>query len=185
MRYFIWKLEFFSNILSALVGPLPSIKRSLCFLQNRFISCRSKVIYFKRNQISQSYGKNVPLWKFTIMEFPKVLGGIYWPKSFQIWYIFKILSKNKFLKKCLRGSQILTLPSCLSFCRSIHWRRSMKKPFFKVSQYSQENTYVAGSVLENTCDLFYRCFPVNIVKFFRTPILKNICKRFLHNYPTC
>ena len=39
--------------------------------------------------------------------------------------------------------------------------------FFKILQYLQENTYKRR--------LQHRCFSVNILKFLRTPILKNIC----------
>ena len=45
--------------------------------------------------------------------------------------------------------------------KSSHWRFSIKIPFLKIFQYSQENTYV---------------------KFLRTPILKNICIRLLLNW---
>ena len=83
------------------IGLLPSIKRSLYFLQNQFISCRSKVIRFKRNQIWQTYGKNVRFWKSAIWKFPKLSGVTCWLKFFKIWYIFEILSQNKFLKKWL------------------------------------------------------------------------------------
>ena len=41
----------------------------------------------------------------------------------------------------------------------------LKKVFLKIPQYLQENT----------------CFHVNIEKFLRTPILKNICERLLLN----
>ena len=47
---------------------------------------------------------------------------------------------------------------------SSHQRRSMKKLLLNVSQYSQKKI------------LHHRCFPVNIPKFLRTPILKSICE---------
>ena len=62
----------------------------------------------------------------------------------------------------------------------------MKKLSLKISQYSQENTCVgvsfnklAGPQADNFIKkrLQYRCFPLNITKFFRTLILKSICER--------
>ena len=50
---------------------------------------------------------------------------------------------------------------------------SVKKLFLKFSQISQQNTCVGVSRLQ------HRCFPINIVKFLRKPILKNICERLL------
>ena len=67
-------------------------------------------------------------------------------------------------------------------------KRSTKKLFLKVLQYSQENSYVgisflikmqvfrASALLEETQT---QVFFANIEKFLRTPILKNICKRLL------
>ena len=55
----------------------------------------------------------------------------------------------------------------------------MKKVFLKISQSSQENTYVGVSSLKKAADIRpaillkkwvrHRCFPVNFVKFSRTP----------------
>ena len=46
-----------------------------------------------------------------------------------------------------------------------------------------ESLFIRAAGLK-TCNfiknrLKHRCFPVNIVKFLRTPILKNICKRLV------
>ena len=63
---------------------------------------------------------------------------------------------------------------------SSHRRCSVKNLFFKISQYSQENACVGLSSLIKSFmkkRLQHRCFPVNIAKFLRTPILKNICER--------
>ena len=70
---------------------------------------------------------------------------------------------------------------------------SVKKVFLKNSQNSQENTCtrisfnkVAGLRPANVLQrLFRRCFPINFVKFFRTPFLKKhlwwlLLKRCLH-----
>ena len=55
------------------------------------------------------------------------------------------------------------------------------KVFLKISQYSYENTCVRVS---KVCKFIQKrlqqsCFHVNIVKFLRAPILKNICERLL------
>ena len=62
-----------------------------------------------------------------------------------------------------------------------------KKLFLKIWQYSQETGL--ESILNNAAGfqacsvikkrLQRRCFPVNIAKFLRTPILKNICERLI------
>ena len=57
----------------------------------------------------------------------------------------------------------------------------MKKPFLKIWQYSRETPVLESSFRPAT--LLKRdsntVFPVNIGKFLRTPILKNICERLL------
>ena len=52
-----------------------------------------------------------------------------------------------------------------------------KKLLLKISQYSQENTCVEASFIKRRFQR--RCFPVNIAKCLRTPILKNNCKWLL------
>ena len=62
--------------------------------------------------------------------------------------------------------------------RSSHRRCFIKKVFLKISQYSQENTCLkACNFIKKR--LQHRHFSVNIAKFLRTPILKNICKWLL------
>ena len=51
----------------------------------------------------------------------------------------------------------------------------MKKAFLKILQYSQESCRAA--TLKNR--LQHRCFPLNVTKFLRTLILKNICEWLL------
>ena len=72
--------------------------------------------------------------------------------------------------------------------RGTHRRCSIKKAVLKTLwQYSQENTCVGVSLLKRNCKFIikkqqHRCFPVNIVKFLRTPFLKSISERlFLEN----
>ena len=54
-----------------------------------------------------------------------------------------------------------------------------KKVFLNISRYSQENTCVRASLvsLESTLLKRDRYFPVNITKFLRAPVLKNIWER--------
>ena len=62
---------------------------------------------------------------------------------------------------------------------SSHQRCSIKKAVLKITQYSQENAFSPANFIEKRIQ--HRYFPVNIAKFLRTPILKNICERlFLH-----
>ena len=59
-----------------------------------------------------------------------------------------------------------------------------EKLFIKISQYSLGYTCVG--VYDLTLfrkKLQHRCFPVNIAKFLRTPVLKNICKRLFLKKP--
>ena len=97
----------------------------------------------------------------------------------------------------------------VTFCSKLfYWRLSLKcaaihrKPiieaatigvlqkelFLKIPQYSQENTILGVSFKKNFIkkDMNFikkrhqhRCFPANIAKLLRTPILKNICERRL------
>ena len=86
----------------------------------------------------------------------------------------------------------------LGALRSSHRRVSVKKVFFEISQISQENTYARVSFLiklqaseHQACNvvkirLWHRWFPVNFVKFLRTPFLQNIFVRlFLCSLKTC
>ena len=56
-----------------------------------------------------------------------------------------------------------------------------KKVFLKILQYSQENTCVGAPLVSLESTLLKRdrntYFHVNITKFLRTPILKNIWER--------
>ena len=72
--------------------------------------------------------------------------------------------------------------------RSSYWRFSVKKLLLKILQYLQEmpvlESYFKKVADLKTCNFIKkrpqcRCFPVNIVKFLRLPILKNIFERLL------
>ena len=61
-------------------------------------------------------------------------------------------------------------------------RCSVKKVFLKMLHFSQEKPvfeFRFNNFIKKR--LQHRLFPVNIAKFFRTPILKNICERLLLN----
>ena len=72
--------------------------------------------------------------------------------------------------------------------RSSHRRCSIKKLFLKILQNPQK-THVLESLFKRVaalkaCNfiktrLLHRCFPMNIAKFLRLPILKNFCERLL------
>ena len=63
--------------------------------------------------------------------------------------------------------------------RNSHWRCSVKKAVLKnFAIFIGKNLSWSLFLIK----LFqHRIFPVNIVKFLRTPILKNICERLLLN----
>ena len=64
--------------------------------------------------------------------------------------------------------------------KNSHQRWSIKKLFWKVSQYLHEPSVLKSLFLKFINKrLQLRCFPVNIMKFLRTPFLKNICERLL------
>ena len=76
--------------------------------------------------------------------------------------------------------------------RSSHRRCSIKKVFLEFSLYSQENTCVESCFNKvaglKACDfikkrLQHRCFSVNIARFIRKPILKNISEWLLLSRP--
>ena len=66
--------------------------------------------------------------------------------------------------------------------------------YLKISQYSQENACVGSLFFDKNAGLQssnfikkrlqYRIFSVNIAKFLRTPVLKNICERLFQSFPT-
>ena len=63
--------------------------------------------------------------------------------------------------------------------RNSHWMCYIKKTIFKhFAIFIGKNQSWSLFLIK----LFqHRCFPVNIAKFLRTPILKNICKQLLLN----
>ena len=67
-------------------------------------------------------------------------------------------------------------------------RCSIKKLFLKILPYSQENTCVGVSFLIKIRAFSpakktpTQTFPMNIVKFLRTPVLKNSCERLFERF---
>ena len=72
--------------------------------------------------------------------------------------------------------------------KSSHWRCFANKVFLKISQISKKKP-VLESLLNKVAGLHpcnfikkilqHTYFPVQFARFFRTPILKNICERLL------
>ena len=78
------------------------------------------------------------------------------------------------------------------YFRSSHLRCSVKKMFLEISQNSQEITCGRDSFLIKfqarpatllKKRLWYRSFPVNFVRFLRTPFLQNTSGRHLLLFP--
>ena len=72
-------------------------------------------------------------------------------------------------------------------CRSSHWRSSIKKVFLEIYNIYRKiacwslSLIKLQTLLNNFVKkrLQHRCFPMNIVKFLRWPIFKNIYERLL------
>ena len=81
--------------------------------------------------------------------------------------------------------QISYIHHHIKFWKSIMNRCSIKKLFLKILQYSYENTVLYFQSCNFIKKRFqHRCFPVNIAKFFRAPVLKNIWERLFKRFPT-
>ena len=72
--------------------------------------------------------------------------------------------------------------------KSRYGRCSVKKLIVKILQYNRETSALKSLLNKVACckacnfilkRLQHKCFPVNIEKFLRTRILKNICVRLL------
>ena len=95
------------------------------------------------------------------------------------------------LYRCLTGIWIRLLQIVLLWASNLNFGTEAatrgalwKELFLKISQFWQENNLeclfskVAGLQANSIKTRRQRrCFPVNIAKFLRTPILKNVCKR--------
>ena len=90
------------------------------------------------------------------------------------------------------NSKISIIYHQIKFRKGITNRSSIKKPFLKISQYSQKNTCVGVSFLnkkqafspETLLKRGFNSGAVNIAKFLKTPVLKNICERLFERFRT-
>ena len=82
-------------------------------------------------------------------------------------YINTTYSATSFSKHYVKGN----------ICRSSHRRCFIKKNALKNFTLFSEKQLKACSFIKKR--LQHKCFPVNIAKFVRTPILKNICEQLL------
>ena len=58
------------------------------------------------------------------------------------------------------------------YVKAVVQRCSVKKVFSEISQNSHENSHRPGPATLLKKSFWHRCFPVNFVKFLRTPFLK-------------
>ena len=101
---------------------------------------------------------------------------------------FLVKFESMWSRKIKEQTPQLTLLYCGRTVRSSHQRFSIKKLFLKISKYPQKTTMleylfekVAGL---KACNFIkkgpqHRSFPVNIAKFLKHPISKNIYERLL------
>ena len=76
----------------------------------------------------------------------------------------------------------------MPYSEAATWRCSTEKPVLKKNRNIHRETPVPESTFNEVAglrasnfnkELQHRCFPENFVKSFKTPVLKNICKRLL------
>ena len=88
------------------------------------------------------------------------------------------VSDNETRKKMKTKENVDFVMTTLNDTEAVIRWCSVEKVFLKISQNSQENTCTrVSSRLRSTTllkkRLWHRCFPVNFVKFLRTPFLQN------------
>ena len=113
---------------------------------------------------------------------------IYKSTAFYIWKDLSRRKNNYYVIARLQNSCLIAIAVFKKYrssqrrCRNIHQRYSVKKVFLKISQISQENTWIGVffdkvEVLQSASflrkRLQHKCFPVNFAKLLR---IKNICK---------
>ena len=107
-----------------------------------------------------------------------------WFEQIFIFVSSKVPSAKLWCKECSHKTVSKNVEAAVRKCSSeaVAQRCSVKKMFLKVLQNSQKNTHARISSLiklqarNSTCNfikkrLWHRCFPVNFVKFLRTPFL--------------
>ena len=125
-------------------------------------------------------------WKYKkTSRFLMFLGGIERDQCHEIdyWEVFK--HRRKLSRKWIKGNHFL-FPIQIFFYRSSHQRCSEKKVFLKISQFNWK-TLVLESLFNKLHNfikkrLQHSCFLVNITKFLKILILKNICERLLLHF---
>ena len=104
-----------------------------------------------------------------------------------LWKIF-IEIKSTWRRKFKEQTPQLTLLYCSGTVRNSHQRCNIKKAVLRNVAISTGNTFARvsfGKVAGLKACIFvkkklqHRCFPVNIAKFLRLPISKNICDQLL------
>ena len=112
------------------------------------------------------FKKKAPLHKKSSLIYREVL-SVTWPNFTVVKYNLKTSNNYHNIK----------------FGKSIMNRCSIRKLFLKILQYSQKNTCVGVSLLMKmqafspVILLKKQAFSVNIAKFLRIPVLKNMCER--------
>ena len=100
-----------------------------------------------------------------------------------LWYNYKGSHRRYSIKKARTRSYRKTQP------RTAGYRNSRSQMFFKIGVLKNFAVFIGKLFFNRVADfrpatilkkrLEHKCFPVNIAKFLRTPILKNICERLL------
>ena len=89
-------------------------------------------------------------------------------------HLLKVNNKNT-RTRC--GVRPVFASELLSSQIKIKYVKKKKKKKIKVSDKTPERRHQACNLIKKR--LQHKCVPVNIAKFIRTPIVKNICKRLL------
>ena len=162
-----WHLILHSYLCNALCTFFTKIESNLCFSKTYSeIDCTwsinsSKKLFFQMilynylyNSLCKFFIKIKSMWRHEIKEQTPKLTLLYYSRT----------------------------------VRSSYWRFSVKKLLLKILQYLQEMPVLESHFKKvaglKICNFIKkrpqcRCFPVNIVKFLRLPILKNIFERLL------
>ena len=82
------------------------------------------------------------------------------------------LSLAFYKRSCRRSHQMCSIKKTVLKNFAIFTEKHLCWSFFNKSAGLQACNFIEKR-------LHHRCFPVNIAKFLRTPILKNVCKRLL------
>ena len=146
-----------------------NLSHYFCSFNSLQISVKVKWLNSKKNpwrRIEFLFEKKAPLHKKSSLIYREVL-SVSWPNFTVVKYNLKTSNDYHNVK----------------FGKSIMNRCSIRKLFLKILQYSQKNTCVGVSLLikmqafSPVILLKKQAFSVNIAKFLRIPVLKNMCER--------